>query len=214
MRRDASPVDYTLYLCTDRSLMTAPTLESAVEQAILGGCTLVQLREKELSTGEFYRLALRVKAVTDRLGVPLIINDRLDIALAADAAGLHVGQSDLPAPAARRLLGPGKILGVSVSSLAEAKQALADGADYIGVGAMYPTNTKTDAKTVSQEELLAIRRAVSLPIVVIGGINRRTLSDFRGTGINGAAVVSAVLAAPDIKAAAGELRAAVEFVRE
>ena len=200
-------VDYTLYLCTDRDIMTTPTIEESVELAIQGGCTMVQLREKHCSSLEFYRLAMRVKALTDLHGVPLLINDRLDIALAVDADGLHIGQSDLPAPVARRLLGPEKLLGVSASSLEEAVQAQEDGADYLGVGAMFQTSTKSDARLVTLEELRRIRRAVQIPVVVIGGINRDTAPLFHGTGINGLAVVSAVVGQRDIPAAARELRA-------
>lgn len=200
-------VDYTLYLCTDRDIMTTPTIEESVELAIQGGCTMVQLREKHCSSLEFYRLAMRVKALTDLHGVPLLINDRLDIALAVDADGLHIGQSDLPAPVARRLLGPEKLLGVSAASLEEAVQAQEDGADYLGVGAMFQTSTKSDARLVTLEELRRIRRAIQIPVVVIGGINRDTAPLFRGTGINGLAVVSAVVGQRDIPAAARELRA-------
>ncbi len=199
-------IDYSLYLVTDRGLMTTPTLEEAVEQAIDGGCTLVQLREKNASSREFYRSAASVKKVTDRRGVPLIINDRLDIALASGAAGVHLGQSDLPAAAARRVLGPDKIIGVSASTPAQAEAAQAAGADYLGVGAMFPTGTKTDADIISMEELKKIRAAVSIPIVAIGGINLRTAPLFRGTGIDGFAVVSAILARKDIRAAARGLR--------
>ncbi|HCB91841.1 MAG TPA: thiamine phosphate synthase [Ruminococcaceae bacterium] len=199
-------IDYSLYLVTDRGLMTTPTLEEAVEQAIDGGCTLVQLREKNASSREFYRSAVSVKKVTDRRGVPLIINDRLDIALASGAAGVHLGQSDLPAAAARRILGPDKIIGVSASTPAQAEAAQAAGADYLGVGAMFPTGTKTDADIISMEELKKIRAAVSIPIVAIGGINLRTAPLFRGTGIDGFAVVSAILARKDIRAAARGLR--------
>ena len=199
-------IDYSLYLVTDRGLMTTPTLEEAVEQAIDGGCTLVQLREKNASSREFYRSAVSVKKVTDRRGVPLIINDRLDIALASGAAGVHLGQSDLPAAAARRVLGPDKIVGVSASTPAQAEAAQAAGADYLGVGAMFPTGTKTDADIISMEELKKIRAAVSIPIVAIGGINLRTAPLFRGMGIDGFAVVSAILARKDIRAAARGLR--------
>lgn len=198
-------IDYSLYLCTDRGLMSAPTVEEAVEQAILGGCTLVQLREKDCSSRDFYETARSVKAVTDRYDIPLIINDRPDIALAVGADGVHVGQSDLPCGVLRGILGGDKIIGVSASSLEEAVQAEKDGADYLGVGAMYATGTKTDAKIVSMDELLKIREAVSLPIVVIGGINRETAPAFRRIGIDGLAVVSAVIAQPDIREAAREL---------
>lgn len=198
-------VDYSLYLCTDRHLMSAATVEEAVEQAVAGGCTVVQLREKSCSSREFLELALRVRGITDSAGVPLIINDRVDIALASGAAGVHVGQSDLPADAVRRLMGPEGLVGVSVSCAEQAVHAVRDGADYLGVGAMYPTDTKKDTTAVSLEELANIRAAVDVPIVVIGGINKRTVPDFRGSGINGLAVVSAVIAQPDIRAAAREL---------
>ncbi|MGN0276045.1 MAG: thiamine phosphate synthase [Hominisplanchenecus sp.] len=198
-------IDYTLYLCTDRGLMSTDTLEEAVEQAVQGGCTVVQLREKDCTSLEFYETARSIKKITDCYGVPLIINDRVDIALAVDADGVHVGQSDLPASVVRRILGPDKIIGVSAGTLAEALQAEAEGADYLGVGAMYSTSTKEDADVTTIEELKEIRKAVGIPIVVIGGINKNTLENFKGYGINGLAVVSAVIAADDIKAAAGEL---------
>ena len=198
-------IDYTLYLCTDRGLMSTDTLEEAVEQAVQGGCTVVQLREKDCTSLEFYETARSIRKITDRYKVPLIINDRVDIALAVDADGVHVGQSDLPAPVVRRILGPDKIIGVSAGTLAEALQAEAEGADYLGVGAMYATSTKEDADVTTIEELKEIRKAVGIPIVVIGGINKNTLENFKGYGIDGLAVVSAVIAADDIKAAAGEL---------
>ncbi|MCF2643049.1 MAG: thiamine phosphate synthase [Lachnospiraceae bacterium] len=198
-------LDYTLYLCTDRELMSTDTLEEAVEEAILGGVTMVQLREKNCSSKEFYETALRIKKITDTYGLPLLINDRVDIALAVDADGVHVGQSDLPVSVARKILGKDKIIGVSARNVAQAQEAEQNGADYLGVGAMYATGTKKDAKVTSREELLKIREAVKIPIVVIGGINQKTLSNFKGIGINGLAVVSAVIAAKDIKAAAAEM---------
>ncbi len=199
-------LDYSLYLVTDRELMSTPTLEQAVEQAIEGGCSVVQLREKTASSRQFYDAAVRVKEITDRYGVPLIINDRVDIALAVDAAGVHVGQSDLPAYIVRRIIGDHKILGVSASSLSEALKAQQDGADYLGVGAMFATDTKSDAELVSLQELKAIRSAVPLPIVVIGGINPRTIPLFSETGIDGVAVVSALISADDIAEAARNLK--------
>lgn len=198
-------LDYTLYLCTDRGLMSTDTLEKAVEEAILGGVTMVQLREKDCSSREFYETALRIKKITDAYEVPLLINDRVDIALAVDADGVHIGQSDLPVKIARKILGKDKIIGVSARNVAQALEAEQNGADYLGVGAMYATGTKKDAKVTSREELLKIREAVKIPIVVIGGINQKTLSNFKGIGINGLAVVSAVIAAKDIKAAAAEM---------
>ncbi len=198
-------VDYSLYLCTDRELMSTDTLEEAVEQAILGGCTIIQLREKTCSSREFYDTACHVKTITKHYGVPLIINDRVDIALAVDADGVHVGQSDLPCNVVRRIIGSDKIVGVSASSLSKAVEAVRQGADYLGVGAMYSTQTKTDTSLVTPDELKAIRAAVTVPIVVIGGINKHTVGDFKCSGIDGLAVVSAVISQPDIRAAAAEL---------
>lgn len=134
-------VDYTLYLVTDRSVMSTNTLQEAVEDAILGGCTMVQLREKELPAPELYQLAKEIKDITDRYHVPFILNDHLDVALAVDAAGVHVGPCDLPASVVRSKLGPERLMGVSVTTVEEALQAEADGADYIGVGSIYPTDT-------------------------------------------------------------------------
>lgn len=204
-------LDYSLYLCTDRDLMSAQTMEEAVEQAILGGCTMVQLREKECSGRDFYITALNVKKITDKYKVPFIINDRVDIALAVDADGVHVGQSDLSADIVRKLLGEDKIVGVSARTMEEAKKAQENGADYIGVGAMYTTNTKKDAKSVTIEELKKIREEVGIPIVVIGGINKERVKDFKGIRIDGLAVVSAIIAQKDIKKAATELKE--EFLR-
>lgn len=198
--------DYTLYLVTDRQLMSCDSLTEAVEQAILGGCTMIQLREKELPSLEFYNQAVAVKQVTERYHIPLIINDRIDIAMAVQAAGVHIGQHDLPAATVRKVIGENMLLGVSASSIAEAIQAQQDGADYLGFGAMFPTGTKTDAESVSMEELQKIRTAVSLPIVVIGGINKGNAGRFKPMGIDGLAVVSAIIAQSDIKAAAAELK--------
>lgn len=198
-------VDYTLYLCTDRELMSCETVEQSVEEAVSGGATVVQLREKDCSGREFYELAKRVKQVTDRFGVPLIINDRADVAIAADCAGVHLGQSDLPCAALREKL-KGKIIGVSCATVEEAVKAQADGADYIGVGAMFPTSTKTNTRHVTKELLAEIRRSVSIPIVIIGGVNAQTLGQFKGMGIEGVAVVSAIVAQPDIKAAAENIK--------
>lgn len=198
-------IDYSLYLCTDRRLMTSPTIEASVESALRGGTTVIQLREKDCSSREFYELGLRVKKITERYNAPLIINDRVDIALAVGAAGVHVGQGDLPCKVVREIVGPDMIVGVSAATLEEAVRAEQDGADYLGVGAMYATATKTDTRPVSMEELLKIRAAVKIPIVVIGGINKQTLGNFKGTGVDGLAVVSAIVAQPDPEAAAREL---------
>ncbi len=197
--------DYTLYLVTDRDLMSTQTLEEAVEQAVLGGCTIVQLREKSASTLEFYNNALKVKVVTDKHNIPLIINDRVDIALAIDAAGIHVGQSDLPARVVRKIIGSSKILGVSANTVEMAVKAEKAGADYIGVGALYATNTKSDAKVILQEQLVEIKKAVGIPIVGIGGINLQNAGEAAAAGIDGIAVVSAIISQKDIAGAAGEL---------
>lgn len=204
---DKSKIDYSLYLCTDRSLMTAPTLEQAVNDAIKGGCTVVQLREKHATSREFYQLALSLKRITGYYGIPLIINDRLDIAAAVNAEGVHLGQKDLPADIARAVLGEEKIIGVSANNLQTAINAELDGADYIGVGAVFQTSTKTDTKPVTIDKLKEIRSAVKIPMVAIGGIKRSNISQLNGTGINGVAVVSAVIGSKNITAAARELKA-------
>ena len=198
--------DYSLYLVTDRMRMSTRTLGEAVEQAVIGGCTLVQFREKEIPALDFYMLALEIKKITDRYGIPLIINDRIDIAMATGADGVHIGQRDIPADIARKVIGKDMLLGVSVGSAVEAIDAVKAGADYLGVGAMFPTGTKPDAGFVSMEELGRIRKAVDIPIVVIGGISRENAMLFRPMGVDGLAVVSAVIAQPDIKASAADLK--------
>lgn len=210
MSFDKSKIDYTLYLVTDRRLMSCDTIERSVERAIAGGASVVQLREKDCSSREFYELALRVKRITEPNHVPLIINDRIDICLAADADGIHLGQSDIPCREARRILGADKLIGVSAALTEEALQAQEDGADYLGIGAMFPTATKEDTRTVSLETLREIRAAVTIPFVVIGGINAQTIPQFYGMGVDGAAVVSAIVAQKDITAAAREIRALAE----
>lgn len=202
-------MDYTLYLVTDRALAGERDFDDLVGRAVRGGCTLVQLREKDASSGELYERALRLKRVTDYFHVPLIIDDRVDIMLAVDAAGVHLGQSDLPADAARRLIGPDKILGVSARTVEEAEAAESAGADYLGVGAVFPTATKTDAAPVSRETLAAICAAVRIPVVAIGGLNVKNIPLLEGSGISGAAVVSAVMGAEDPEEAARKLKEVV-----
>jgi thiamine-phosphate pyrophosphorylase len=211
--------DLALYVVTDRSwlnptcadaLVIGKQLEEQVEQAILGGATMVQLREKSLSTREFIDTAEQMMQITGRYGIPLIINDRLDVALAVDAAGLHVGQSDMSAVTARRLLGGKKILGVSVTNAAEAAQAEKDGADYLGVGAVFPTGTKNDAAYVELPELRKITRTAGIPVVAIGGINETNALKLKGAGVKGIAVVSAVFAQDDIKGATAKMKSLAE----
>ena len=207
-------IDYTLYLVTDRDLFPGIRLAEAVEQAIQGGVTMVQLREKLASSREFYTVAMEIKEITDRYNVPLIINDRLDIALAIDAAGLHAGQDDLPARVARKqLAGTGKILGVSAATVAEALQAQVDGADYIGAGSVFTTDTKKDVRPLSLELLKKIKQAVTIPVVAIGGINENNAGLLHGTGIDGIAVVSAILGKKDARKAAEDLKKIVTFIQ-
>ncbi len=201
-----SKIDYSLYLCTDRSIMSDASIEECVEKSLKGGVSVVQIREKDCSGKEFLQIAKSVKEITKRYNVPLIINDRVDVAIAVGADGVHVGQDDLPCAIVRSMVGEDMIIGVSASSLTEALKAQQDGADYIGVGAMFATDTKTDAKVVTMEELDRIRREVSIPIVVIGGINKTTLPDFIGKGIDGIAVVSAIVSQNDVESAARELK--------
>lgn len=191
-----------LYVVTDRRLAVRQTVEEQVEQAILGGATFVQLREKTCSDAECLDFARKVKQVTDRYHVPFVLNDRVEVARAVDADGVHVGQSDMALTQARAVLGPEKIIGVSASTVGQALAAETGGADYLGVGAVFPTGTKPDADTVSLETLREITQKVSLPVVAIGGINQETAPKLRDTGIAGIAVVSAVFGAPDIRAAA------------
>ncbi|SHJ68297.1 thiamine-phosphate diphosphorylase [Geosporobacter subterraneus DSM 17957] len=198
-------VNYGLYLITDRACLQGKNLIETIEEAIAGGVTLVQLREKDASSLAFYEIAVQVKALTSKYGIPLVINDRLDIALAVDADGLHVGQSDLPASVARKVLGNHKLLGVSTANLEEALKAKAEGADYIGVGALFPTNTKTDTRWVTLEQLQSIKESVNIPVVGIGGIQESNALAVKETGIDGIAVASAILAAPSAKEAARRL---------
>ncbi len=203
-------IDYTLYLVTDRRMPQGDTLENVVEKAIQGGVTLVQLREKSGDTGVLYERAVALKKITDQYHIPLIIDDRIDVMLASGADGVHVGQSDMPAHIARAMIGPDKILGVSAANLEEALQAEVDGADYLGVGAMYPTATKTDADFTTMETLKEIKRKVHIPVVAIGGINQHTIPDFRNSRIDGFAIVSAIMASQTPETAARELKELIE----
>ncbi len=202
-----SKADYTLYVCTDRRLMSSATIQESVEEAIKGGATVIQLRDKEVSGREFYQTALALQEITSYYHVPLIINDRVDIAMAVDAAGVHLGQKDMPIEAARKLLGPDKIIGVSAARPQEAKDAQAAGADYLGVGAMFTTATKTDTRPVTKEIFREIRREIHLPIVAIGGVNEDNAMLLREMGADGIAVVSAVIAREDVAEAARRMKA-------
>ena len=171
-----------------------------------GGTSIVQIREKTASTKDFYELALKVKEITHKYDVPLLINDRLDIAIAIDADGVHIGQEDMPAQKAREILGEEKIIGVSASTIEEAKKAEADGADYIGTGAVFPTATKDDAPSITKDDLNEITSSISIPTVAIGGITLENAHELKDTGIAGFSVVSAIMSAENPKEASEKLR--------
>lgn len=198
-------MDYTLYLCTDRRLITTDTLEEAVELAIQGGVTVVQLREKDCTSREFYEEAVKVKAITDAYEIPLLINDRLDIALAVGADGVHLGQTDIPIWAARDVLGADKIVGATANTLEKAEEAWKSGADYLGVGDVFGTSTKADTVRVTLEDLKAIKKQVEIPVVAIGGITAENIALLKETGVDGAAVISAIVGQKDITTAAETL---------
>lgn len=189
-----------LYAVTDRSWLQG-TLAQDVEKAILGGATFMQLREKDLDYEAFLNQAREIKKITDTYQIPFVINDNVDIAIAVDADGVHVGQKDMETGDVRKRLGDNKIIGVSVQTVEQALLAQQRGADYLGVGAVFSTSTKTDASEVTMETLKAICDAVSIPIVAIGGINLSNISSLKGSGIDGVALVSAIFAQKDIFAA-------------
>lgn len=200
--------DSTLYLVTDSTGLTAEDFLSRVEGALRGGVTLLQIREKERSTREYLQLARQVHDLTQRYGVPLLVDDRVDIALAMDAEGVHVGQSDLPVDLARKLMGPDKIVGATAKTVPQALEAWEQGADYLGVGAIYPTTTKVVTIRTSPETLGDICRAVPIPVNAIGGLNAGNLDILRGIPIAGICVVSAIMKSPDTEDAARQLRQA------
>ena len=199
-----------LYAVTDRSWLRDRSLADCVRQAVEGGATFVQLREKEAPFDEIVALGRELGAICREAGVPFVIDDDVDVALACGADGVHVGQDDMACAEARRRLGPDAIVGVSAQTVAQALQAQADGADYLGVGALIPTPTKPDAVDVTRDELRAICDAVDIPVVGIGGLNAQTIPTIAGCGADGAAVVSAIFAADDCLRATQELRAVCE----
>lgn len=192
--------DYSIYLVTDDGCLQGRALIDCVRKALDGGVTLVQYRAKTASSAEMYDEALQLKALCDSFKVPLIINDRLDIAMAVGAAGVHLGQDDLPCAAARKLLGEDYIIGVSAHNPAEAKAALQSGADYLGCGAVFGTATKADVQKLGTDGLAAICKAKGLPVVGIGGVTADNYREVRAAGADGAAIVSGILAQPDIRA--------------
>ena len=198
--------DLLVYAITDRSWLNGESLYSQVEKSLKGGATFMQLREKNLDDETFYQEAVELKALCARYHVPFVINDNVDIALRMDADGVHVGQSDMEAGDVRSKLGPDKIIGVSCKTVEEALKAQARGADYLGVGAVFPTDTKLDASEVSFDRLKEICAAVDIPVVAIGGINAGNILQLSGSGVDGVAVVSAIFGAEDPGRATSELR--------
>ena len=199
-----------LYAVTDRAWTGKQTLYEQVEAALKGGVTCVQLREKELDETAFLQEAKALCALCRRYVVPFIVNDNVEIAIACGADGIHVGQEDLAVGEVRRRVGENMILGVSVHTVEEARQAVRDGADYLGLGAVFPTSTKTDVEQMPNETLRAICDAVDVPIVAIGGINRGNILKLAGSGVDGVALVSAIFSAEDIEGTCRELRAMSE----
>lgn len=202
--------DLLLYGVTDRSWLNGKPLAQAVEEAISGGVTCIQLREKAMEQSAFLEEARAIRALCREKKVPFLVNDDIEVALQSGADGVHVGQHDLDAAQVRAMIGPDKILGVSAQTAEQARKAEADGADYLGVGAVFPTDTKQDADAVSYETLQAICRAVKIPVVAIGGIHLENLPALRGSGIAGVALVSAIFAASNIEEDCKALRAAAE----
>jgi len=194
-----------VYAVTDRTWLNGQTLEEQVEKAIKGGATFLQLREKKLCYDAFLKQAIALKKITDKYNIPFVINDNVDIAIAVDADGIHVGQKDMEAGKVRQKLGQNKIIGVSVQTVEQAILAQKQGADYLGVGAVFSTSTKLDASEVSFETLQKICNAVSIPVVAIGGISQSNILQLKGSGIDGVAVVSAIFAQKDITQATKEL---------
>lgn len=191
--------DYSIYLVTDDGCLQGRALLDCVREALEDGVTLVQYRAKTASSAEMYAEALQLKALCDSFKVPLIINDRLDIAMAVGAAGVHLGQDDLPCAVARRILGEEYLIGVSAHNPTEAKAALQSGADYLGCGAVFGTATKADVKKLGTDGLAAICREKGLPVVGIGGVTADNYREVRVAGADGAAIVSGILAQPDIR---------------
>ena len=201
-----------LYAVTDRAWLNGRTLGQVVRESITGGATLIQLREKNLGYEVFKYEALEIQRLCREHDIPFIVNDNVNLAREVDADGVHVGQEDMDAGSVRRLIGAGKILGVSVRTPEEAVRAEAQGADYLGAGAVFHTGSKSDAVDITHEALREICEAVKIPVVAIGGISLKNARELAGTGIAGLAVISAIFASPDIAAASRELRAIAEEI--
>lgn len=211
---NCSAKDLRLYAVTDRAWHKELTLYQQVEQALLGGATFVQLREKQLDEDAFLREAVEIQELCRRYHVPFVVNDNVEIAKRMDADGVHVGQSDMEAGDVRSILGPDKILGVSVKTVEQAVLAQQRGADYLGVGAMFPTDSKSDATVITMEALRNICQSVDIPVVAIGGIGIQNVAKLSGSGIAGIAVISAIFAADDIQTAARNLKTQIDCIIE
>ena len=201
-----------LYAVTDRAWVGGQTLYQQVESALKGGVTCVQLREKELDDEAFLKEAVEIHALCQRYGVPFFVNDNVDIAIRCHAEGIHVGQDDMAAAQVRQRVGDGVMIGVSAHTVQEALDAVAHGADYLGVGAVFATHTKTDVSEMPRQTLLDICNAVDVPVVAIGGIHKEKILQLKGTGVDGVALVSAIFAADDIETECKELKALSEQI--
>ena len=201
-----------LYAVTDRAWVGEQTLYQQVESALKGGATCVQLREKQLGDADFLQEAIQIHALCQQYGVPLFINDNVEVALQCHAEGIHVGQEDMAAAQVRARVGDGMMIGVSVHSVEEAQEAVKHGADCLGVGAAFATHTKTDVDVLPHETLKAICDAVDIPVVAIGGIHKENILQLKGTGVDGVALVSAIFAADDIETECRELKALSEQI--
>ena len=204
--------DLLLYAVTDRSWLNGKSLYEQVEQALKGGVSFVQLREKNLNTEAFLQEAIQIQSLCRTYGVPFVINDNIDIALAMNADGVHVGQKDMEVSKVRAKLGPDKLIGVSAQTVEQAVKAEKEGASYLGVGAVFATDSKLDAIEVSHETLKEICKSVKIPVVAIGGINRENVMELSESGICGVAVISAIFAQSDIEKATYDLKKQVEKI--
>lgn len=194
-----------LYAITDRTWLNGRSLEDIVEQSLMGGVDMVQLREKNLDFNSFLESAIKIKKLTEKYGVPLIINDSIEVCRQSNADGVHIGQGDTPLSKAREILGKDKIVGVTAKTIQQALEAQLNGADYLGVGAMFGSTTKKDAIPLTFEQLADIRKSVTIPIVAIGGINANNIDKFANTNVDGIAVVSAIYGQTDVKSATESL---------
>ncbi|MEE7581778.1 MAG: thiamine phosphate synthase [Oscillospiraceae bacterium] len=198
-----------LYAITDRTWLNGRSLEDVVEQSLMGGVDIIQLREKNLDFNSFLESAIKIKKLTEKYNVPLIINDNIEVCRQSNADGVHIGQGDTPLSKARKILGKDKIIGVTAKTIQQALEAQLNGADYLGVGAMFGSTTKKDAIPLTFQQLADIRKSVTIPIVAIGGINANNIDKFANTNVDGIAVVSAIYGQTDIKSATENLLAKI-----